>query len=67
MPLDHNNAKARVCKYEILSIHEELTEKRNALYLSNNSYNYLYEDDDNDEEDEDDEYNEDYYDNDEEE
>lgn len=61
VPCDYNNAKARVSKYEILSIHEELTEKRNALYLIKDSYNYLYEDDDNDE------YNEDYYDNDEEE
>jgi hypothetical protein len=64
VPCDYNNAKARVSKYEILSIHEELTEKRNALYLSKDSYNYLYEDDE--EEDEDDEYNQDYYDNDEE-
>ena len=55
-----------MCKYEILSIHEDLTEKRNALYLSKDSYNYLYEDDDSEDE-EDDEYSEDYYDSDEEE
>ncbi len=57
VPIDHNNAKARVCEYEILSIHENLTEKRVALYQLQSSYKYSYSDEnENDEEDEYDNY-----------
>jgi hypothetical protein len=57
LPIDHNNAKARVCEYEILSIHENLTEKRVALYQLQSSYKYSYSDEnENDEEDEYDNY-----------
>ena len=58
MPVDYNNAKARVCEYEVLGVNEELTEKRVALYQLQGSYKYS--DSDENENDEEDEYD-DYY------
>lgn len=47
MPVDYNNAKARVCEYEVLGVNEELTEKLVALYQLQGSYKYSYSDEEN--------------------
>lgn len=45
VPRDYQCAKARVCSYEVLQVHKELTEIRNALFLSS-QYEEINEEDD---------------------
>lgn len=58
VPRDYQCTKARVCSYEVLQVHKELTEIRNALFLSN-QYEEVNEEDDYDEYDQYDEYDDD--------
>lgn len=52
VPNDYKNAKARVCRYELLEVSTDLTEKRQALYIPGNDYSSVdIDDEDWDEED----------------
>ena len=56
VPSDYRNAKARVCRYELLEVSPDLTEKRQAVYIPPSHYAstdpYDYEEEEDEDEDE---------------